>query len=84
MISGVTMSADQFQDDIKFLLSFAPAETPEQVEPSLSPMFYITGSYEGDRKIAAKIAEIRKRHGIEVGEIEDDNDYAEDRDDGQF
>lgn len=73
------MSADeeQVKHDIKFLLSFAPAETPEQVEPDLSPMYYITGRYEGDVKIATRIQEIRARHGIEVGESEDDNDYSD-------
>lgn len=73
------MSADdeQAKKDIKFLLSFAPAETPEQVEPDLSPMYYITGRYDGDVKIAGKIQEIRNRHGIEVGESEDDNDYSD-------
>lgn len=76
------MSADQVQDDIKFLLSFAPAETPEQVSPGLNPMFYLTGDYEADKVIAGKVAEIRERYGIEIGEVEDDNDYAEDGKDG--
>lgn len=80
------MSADeeQIKNDIKFLLSFAPAETPEQVSPGLSPMFYITGSYEADKELAAKIAEIRERYGIEIGEIEDDNDYVDEGDNDQF
>lgn len=77
------MSVDdqQFLLDIKFLLSFAPAETPEQVEPNLSPVFYLTGKYEGDVVIATRIQEVRDRYGIAVGEVEDDNDYR-DGDDG--
>lgn len=74
---------EQLINDIKFLLSFAPAERPEQVESGLSPMFYVTGNYEDDRDIAVKIQQIRDRHGIEAGEIEDDKDYS-DEGDGQL
>lgn len=65
------MSDTQNKDDIKFLLSFAPALCPSQVTPGLGPMFYITTSYEGDLALATKIAEIRERNGIELDDVED-------------
>jgi hypothetical protein len=50
--------------DIEFLLSFAPCDTPADVPSGLSPMFYFTGTYEGDLAIARKIADIKVRHDI--------------------
>ncbi len=62
------------RDELKFLLSFAPAQSPEHVVPGLAPMFYVTLTYEGDLALATRIAEIRERHGIDEDEIEDYND----------
>jgi len=66
------------RDDLKFLLSFAPAQSPEHVVAGLAPMFYVTLTYEGDVALAARIEDIRKRHGIDENEIEDYNDADED------
>lgn len=50
--------------DIAFLLSFAPCDDPSEVPEGLSPMFYFTGTYEGDLANAERIAEIKARYGI--------------------
>jgi len=52
----------QLKQDIAFLLSFAPVEEPESVPEGLSPMFYFTGTHEGDIKIAQRIADIKARY----------------------
>lgn len=57
-------TADQVRKDIEFLLSFAPALDPEQVSPGLAPMFYVTGTYEGDVELARKVKEICDRYDI--------------------
>lgn len=55
---------EQVRKDMEFLLSFTPASNPLEVEPNLAPMFYITGTYEGDVKIAEKVKAIRDRYDI--------------------
>lgn len=50
--------------DIAFLLSFAPCDDPSEVPEGISPMFYFSGTYEGDLAIAERIADIKSRHGI--------------------
>lgn len=60
----LTDTADQVRKDIEFLLSFAPANDPDQVSEGLAPMFYITGTYEGDVKLARRVKEICERYGI--------------------
>lgn len=52
----------QLKQDIAFLLSFAPVEEPNAVPKGLSPMFYFTGTHEGDTKIAQRIANIKARY----------------------
>jgi hypothetical protein len=63
---------DQLQKDLKLLLSFAPAQSPTEVEPGLGGMFYITLSYEGDVKIAERVEEIRNRYNIAVEDVDDE------------
>jgi hypothetical protein len=63
---------DQLQKDLKLLLSFAPAQSPSEVEPGLGAMFYITLSYEGDVKIAERVEEIRNRYGIAIDDVDDE------------
>lgn len=57
---------EQVKEDIKFLLSFTPASDPTEVEQGLAPMFYITGTWEGDVELAKKVHAIRERYGIVV------------------
>lgn len=52
----------QLKEDIEFLLSFSPCDAPEDVPEGLNPMFYFTGTYEGDKELAERIAEIRNRY----------------------
>jgi hypothetical protein len=68
----------QLRDDLKFLLSFAPAQSPEHVVAGLAPMFYVTLTYEGDVALAARIEEIRNRYAISEEELDDYDDYDED------
>lgn len=62
---GICVLEDDVVSDIRFLLSFVPAESPDQVEPGLIPMTYLTGSYEGDVKLARRVENIRDKYGIE-------------------
>lgn len=55
---------EQIKEDIIFLLSFVPAKDPKQVEKGLAPMFYVTGTYEGDVELAKRAQEIQNRYGI--------------------
>lgn len=55
---------EQIKEDIEFLLSFCPAQSLSQVEDNLPPMFYITGSYQGDKEIAARVERICERYQI--------------------
>lgn len=55
------INVSELVDYLKFALSFAPKEQPEDVPQGLSPMFYLTTSYEGDLKIAEKLKEIRTK-----------------------
>lgn len=70
ILSQVT---DVVKKDIEFLLTFVPATDPNQVQEGLAPMFYITGTYEGDVELAKKIQEICERYSIVV-------DYDEEED----
>lgn len=68
---GIIMpTTQQTIDDIVFLLSFAPALSADDVSDGLSSMFYMTGSYQGDLKIATRVEEIRERHCINTEVIE--------------
>jgi hypothetical protein len=65
------MDTEQLQADLKFLLSFAPAQTPDEVPSDLGAMFYVTNSYEGDVAIAQHIQDIRERYGITRDDLDD-------------
>lgn len=67
----MNINDEQLKRDINFLLSFLPATEEDQVEPGLSPFFYITNSYEGDLEIARTISEIKTRYGINSYEREE-------------
>lgn len=70
------MTADvlkQVKEDIEFLLSFTPASDPAEVSQGLAPMFYITGTYEGDLKLAERVHDIRDRYDIPVGDPEEED-----------
>lgn len=58
------MDEKQLRRDIELLLSFAPATEVDEVVEGLSAMFYITGTYEGDRHLAEMVSEIKTRYGI--------------------
>ena len=60
----LTDTADQVRKDIEFLLSFAPANDPNQVAEGLMSMAYVTGTYDGDVKLARRVKEICERYGI--------------------
>lgn len=62
----------QIREDIKFLLSFTPATDPDDVDPGLAPMFYITGTYEGDVSLAKRVQEICDRYDV-AEDIDDEN-----------
>lgn len=57
-------TADKVRKDIEFLLSFVPATEPMQVREGLAPMFYVTGSYDGDITLANRVQEICERYDI--------------------
>ena len=67
---------EQVKEDVEFLLTFTPASDPAKVEPNLAPMFYITGTYEGDLKLAEKVKAIRERYDI-VEQNDEDEDFEE-------
>ena len=62
---------DFITEDIKFLLSFAPATNVKDVHPGLMPMFYLTGSYDGDVALVQRIQSVVERYNIDVDTIED-------------
>ena len=64
---------EKVKDDITFLLALAPASDPNDVEPNLAPMFYITGTYAGDVDLAGKIKEIKDRYDIQEVAPEDED-----------
>lgn len=76
MSSILDKTAETIRNDIEFLLRFIPATDPKQVERGLAPMFYITGTYEGDVELATKVKEICDRYGIELRNDEEE-DYEE-------
>jgi hypothetical protein len=63
---------EQVKEDVEFLLSFTPASDPSEVAPDLAPMFYVSGTYEGDIEIAKKVQIIRERYDIETNDEEED------------
>lgn len=64
---------EQVKEDVEFLLKFTPADHPTQVEPNLAPMFYVTGTYEGDLALAEKVQGIRERYDIVVTNDEEED-----------
>ena len=65
---------EEVKDDIRFLLDLAPsALDPSDVEPNLAPMFYVTGSYEGDVKLVSRIKQIRDRYDLQEVAPEDED-----------
>lgn len=65
---------EDVKDDIRFLLTLAPsALDPNDVAPDLSPMFYVTGSYEGDVKLISRIKDIRERYDLHEMAPEDED-----------
>lgn len=67
-------TTDQVRKDIEFLLSFVPATKSAQVSEGLAPMFYVTGTYEGDVKLATRVQEICERYDI-VLDYDEDEDF---------
>ena len=49
---------NELEKDCKYLLSFAPHRYPPE---KMSPMFYKTGTYEGDVEISERIKKIKSR-----------------------
>jgi len=50
--------------DIKFLLSFAPKEKPEDVPKGLTPEFYHTLNYNSEVELAGRIQKIRDQFNL--------------------
>ncbi len=70
----MTNILEEVKDDIRFLLKLAPsALDPNEVEKDLSPMFYVTGSYEGDLELVTRIRDIRDRYDIHEIAPEDED-----------
>jgi hypothetical protein len=67
---------EQVKEDVEFLLRFTPADHPTKVEPNLAPMFYVTGTYEGDLRLAEKVQGIRERYDI-VETNDEEEDFEE-------
>lgn len=68
----------EIRKDIAFLLSFVPAKHPDEVDAGLAPMFYVTGSYNGDVDLAARVSEIVERYGVEdYYNEEDEEDFID-------
>ena len=63
----------EVRDDIKFLLKLAPASNPSDVAPDLAPMFYVTGTYEGDVKLISRVKDIMDRYDIHEVAPEDED-----------
>ena len=66
----------QVKTDVEFLLTFTPASNPSEVVPNLAPMMYVTGTYEGDIKLAEKVQDIRERYDI-VEQNDEEEDFEE-------
>jgi len=66
-------TAVKVRSDIEFLLDFVPATNPEQVSEGLAPMFYITGTYEGDVELATRVQEICSHYDIILDHDEDED-----------
>ena len=66
----------QVKEDVEFLLEFMPAKDPSQVAEGLAPMFYVTGTYEGDVELAGRVRDIRERYEI-VAQNDEEEDFGE-------
>lgn len=66
-------TAEKVRSDIEYLLGFVPATHPDQVSKGLAPMFYITGTYEGDVALASRVQEICERYDIVLDHDEDED-----------
>ena len=66
----------QVKEDVEFLLEFMPAKDPAEVAEGLAPMFYVTGTYEGDVKLADRVRDIRERYEI-VAQNDEEEDFGE-------
>ena len=75
----LSSTTDQVRKDIEFLLTFVPATDPAKVVKGLAPMFYITGTYEGDVKLAKRAKAIIERYDVEVEDPEEE-DFADEAD----
>lgn len=67
---------EQVKEDIEFLLTFTPASSPSEVAEGLAPMFYVTGTYEGDMKLAERVRAIHERYDI-VEQDDEEEDFEE-------
>lgn len=67
----------QIREDIKFLLSFAPALAPDDVDSGLAPMFYLTGTYEGDVAVAKRVQDICDRYEVGEDVVDENEDLTE-------
>lgn len=52
---------NRMESDIKYLLSFAPKDKPDNLQDNMSPCFYHSLSYNGDIKILERIQKILER-----------------------
>jgi len=75
----LSSTTEQVRKDIEFLLTFVPATDPAKVVKGLAPMFYVTGTYEGDVELAKKAKAIIDRYDIEVDDPEEE-DFADEAD----
>lgn len=58
------------KDDVRFLLSLLPDWAEGEVPEGLDPMFYGTGSAEGDRDVKRRVDEIRAKVEGETSGVE--------------
>ena len=65
------MDKQALKNDLLFLHSFAPAQSPDEVTPRLAPMFYVTLSYEGDVALAQRVQSIKNSYNINDDDIDD-------------
>lgn len=67
---------ETIQSDIEFLVSFLPARRVKDVEPGWAPMFYITGTYEGDIAIMQRIEEICQKYNLDLHSHDAKEDFV--------
>lgn len=58
----------QVKQDLEYLLKFVPATDPQQVQPDLPSVCYITGTFEGDIEVAERVKNIVCEHELTVPE----------------